>query len=254
MSRGVLLAAFNCADTLDDCLKPWLEVKEELGLVISAVSVPFAEYREIGGPVDCTREKLDSYLASGCIDFLTTEPQFVAEAVARDLALRPLLSSGVSDVTLLDGDELYSVKDIRGLYKFVDKVDDVCWLSVPLKNIVFDGQCWVDGFAPPRVFRTHYGNLTLEKCYYDNDFLYARDDGVEFDYKNLPKAVVAKAVCHPRHMTWLNSERSYRKVEYQRQHFGHCSYRRNGNSIEFDPDYYAKVGQPMPEIRYDDRL
>lgn len=251
MKWGILLTAFNCADTLEQCLTPWIELKDELGLVISAVSVPFAEYKDMAVPVDNTRDILEGYLARREIDFLFTEPDYLGEAAARSLALNPLLSIDVETVQLLDGDEVMEPKQIRAAYKFVEKSEDVCWFSNHFRNYIGDGKGYVEGFCPPRFFRTKCGNLSLNRFVWDNDPVYRREDGVEFDYRNLPASVMPKNLYYPRHYTWMQNERSRLKIIYQTKHFGHCSYKWEDGEIKFNPDYYKKIGKPIPELIYE---
>lgn len=248
---GVLLCSYNCADTLEACLVPWLELKKELGLVISAVSVPFKEYRDFDITIDNTRELLDGYLARHDIDFLTTEPQFIDEAAARTLALRPLLSSGVDLIFILDADEVWTIKEICATLDFINQVD-ATWYAVNYKNLTFSESSYIEGFCPPRIFRVTYGGLRLDRFYFDNDILYA-DNGHEVDYKNLPKGIVPKFRAFPKHFSWVG-EKTKQKVEYQLKHFGGlCSYRWNDitNSLEFDPSYFQKIGKPIPKLHKD---
>lgn len=243
---GILLTAFNCEDTLEECLKNW---KNRDDCVIRAVSVPFEEYKDLEGDNSATLD----ILKKENIDTIT-EPKYIKEADARNLALKKLLSEGVSYIMILDGDEVYSKDDIDNLFKFVYYQDEICWFSINLKNYVFDNNHYIDNFCPPRVFKVRYYNLLLSHFYFDNDLVYLENQ-TPIKYKELSTLAVPKRFCYPKHYTWLNNDRSRKKIEYQNKHFnGICSYVWNAEKkcVEFNSDFYSKYGMKTPEIKLDE--
>lgn len=240
MKFGILLTAYACEDTLRRCLEPWIKLQ----FPISAVSVPFEEYKDVEQNNEATTEIL---IEEGLGIF---EPKFIKEHEARNLALSKLLESNVDYIWLLDGDEIYTEEQIKRIIEFVEAHEDICWFSIPFKNFVFDENQYVEGFCPPRIFHTNYQNCKLLKAYWDNDFLYSYKDS-EISYKQLSTLSIPKKISNIKHLTWLNNERSKKKVEYQMKHFkGVCSYAWNKaeNKLEFNQDYYFSRSLLPPKI------
>ena len=48
MRIGVLLTAYNCESYIDDCLEPWLKLRDEYNFVIACNSGMFKDYLEMG--------------------------------------------------------------------------------------------------------------------------------------------------------------------------------------------------------------
>ena len=171
----------------------------------------------------------------------------LTESQARNQCLEYLLHSDVDLIWLLDGDEFYSVDQIREIIYFVEKrmTETNSYFSINFKNHVFDGVEWVDGFCPPRIFfkKIHGG---IDQFYWDNDITYL--DGT--NYKVLNEIKIPRETAHIRHMTWLH-ENGKEKYEYQVKHFGQCSYKWNYETekLEFDLDYYEKHSLPVPELK-----
>lgn len=263
MKFGILFCAYNCADTVDAALSPWVDARKQSlhghEFVISAVSVPFKEYEKIPVAVDDTPGYLLQSVEDNKIDFLFTQitPEFkYTESEARQKALEPLLAEKVDYVILWDGDEIPTIENIAAIINFVIADIFVVWYAISYKNYVFDTKTYLTApFTPPRVFKVRSGNLTLQCFSWDNDLLYTdasyKDLSVYVDYRKLASCTIPPQVAWVKHLTWLSNEKTKAKVTYQQDHFkGVCSYRWNGstNSLEFNPDYYASKGLPFPEI------
>ena len=119
MKIGCLYTAFNCKDCIKDSLLPWIEAKKvKLNgneFLISAVSVPFEEYKDITSEDDGTVDILDEYLKRSEIDNLIKEPKFIKEHIARDNALQYLLKQNIDSFIIIDGDEFYSLDQISSI-------------------------------------------------------------------------------------------------------------------------------------------
>jgi hypothetical protein len=255
MKIGVLLCAFQCEEHLDGVLKPWMEAQINNDIVISSVSVMFSEYADMQFNQDntATKEKLVSYSGQKQgIKYHYFGVGSQSEAKARNLALEPLKNENCDVIWLLDGDEYYTLEEINKIIGFVKQQKFVNWFGINFKNFVFDGTVWVDGFCPPRIFRTEIGKYyKLDEFYWDNDIHYKSQSGDGLiSYKELASFNIPKGFAHIKHLTWLNNEKTKRKVEYQIKHFGHCSYRWNKekNILEFDPDFHAKHRIPIPKL------
>jgi hypothetical protein len=258
MKIGIVFCAYNCSETLEYSLEHWIKAREfQLAgnqYLISAVSIPFAEYKDIDLPVDETPDLLSNYKNCNLIDYLFTEPKFIKESEARNLALAPLLKEDVDYIILWDGDEVITTSQIISILNFV-KLDPFCsWFSISYKNFVFNKNTYlVSPFTPPRIFRVKTNGYTIDSFSWDNDILYNNQfySNHYVDYKSLPTKVIPKTVAWVDHYTWLSNPKTRAKILYQQKHFnGVCSYRWNEakNCVEFDPDFYSRRRLPIPEV------
>jgi hypothetical protein len=244
---GVLACMYDCADYVDAVLKPWLG-RDNVELAI--VHAQFKEYADMGKPnIDSpTIGRLVPY--SGVIKtFIEDKP--LTEAEARNIPLKYLLERNCDYIWLLDGDEFYTERQIDRIIEFVEMSRKTAWFKIPFKNYVFDGSQWIDGFCPPRIFRTKYLEWNLSKFYWDNDVGYTSGT-LLCQYDQMPSVEIPRSVAHVKHLTWLHSN-GKKKWEYQMKHFGHCSYKWNNetNKLEFDLDFHAKHGIPLPILNSD---
>jgi hypothetical protein len=254
---GLLFTGYNTEEYIDESIKPWIEVRANnlLGyeFVICAVSVPFFEYK---GNLfkDSTQEVLRGYYKNLKIDHLITEPEYIKEHVARDLALQYLLEQGVDTVILWDSDEIATQSQLEEILSKVLLERYISWFSIQYKNFVFDSKTHlIEPFCPPRIFRVNTNGYKLLRFEWDNNVIYGTDC-FEFN-KNCRKEVRQDDLPHKlirnspiTHMTWMNNLSGKRKQEYQMRHFGLCSYKWDDiNGLSFNEDYYKKLGQKLPE-------
>lgn len=254
MKIGVLLCAYQCEEHLEKVMAPWVCSQKSHDIVISSISCLFKEYQNMSFDKDNSKTKalISRYVDSGAIEFAFHPDEVLTEADARDKPLKYLLNSGCDFVWLLDGDEYYTTEQINKIIKFVEAQKFVNWFGLNFKNIVFDGDVYVDGFCPPRIFRVNIGQLfKLDSFYWDNDVVYkslTRSEHIM--YTDLANINIPKNIAHIWHMTWLNNEKSKRKVAYQTAHFGHCSYKWNDvtNKLEFDESFYKNNNISIPKL------
>lgn len=245
MKIGIIYCGFNTEEYVLDTIAPWIKAKGRHDLSIAAVSIPFQEYFFLNQGEDNTTQILRDLNKEGKIDFLFTEPKYVKENVARNLGLFSLLNNKPDIIMLVDSDEFYTQESIDKIFQYVkDTPEHVCY-EIHLKNYIFDGKTWLDGFHPPRIFRTdrHKG---INQFYWDNDLLF--NDSTT--HKGVSSITIPKEVAHIKHMTWLNNEKSKLKTQYHLKHFGACSYRWNNetDSLELDLEYYDKHNYPRPVV------
>jgi glycosyltransferase involved in cell wall biosynthesis len=245
---GFLLCAYNQEEFIGDCLKDLVKFSTKNGHLISAVSVPFAEYKDLEVQVDSTTDILRKRLLSGDIDFLTDSPDHMAEADARTAALKPLLDCDL--IWLVDSDEIYSYEQLNDIANFVENSEFINWFSLSFKNYVGEGYL-KEAFTPPRIFNTKIKNGKLSHFYYDNDVMYDTKYG-QVNYKVMSSKLVPASVAWIDHLSWTNTDKNKLKCDYQNKHFGHCSYKwEDGQGIIFDDNYYKKTGELKPEIIYE---
>lgn len=232
---GILGCFYGCEDRIESVIKPF-EGKSDL--LLAATSCPFEGFPDLG--------RGDVIPKLGCWEYVYSSEVPMKESEARNMPLNFLLFNDVDWIWLLDGDEVYTEEQISSIKAYVEKVGHGNWFfSLNFKNIVFDGSSWIDGFQPPRIFsnRIHGG---IKEFYWDNDIVY--EDGT--NYKSLTHINVPKIHAHINHYTWLNNDLGRRKVEYQKTHFGHCSYKWNDQkeALEFDEEFHVRHGLEIPKL------
>ncbi len=225
---GIIFCGFNCADTLEESLAPWIAAREwRLGghdWVISAISVPFTGFPQ--ETLDRTHEILTSHFERGYIDFLNkgTDKTWT-EVQARGMALQDLVSAGCSLSWQVDSDENYEVGQIARIVAFVEARPFVDAWKLSLKNYVGlngdDKTYLVEPFQPMRLHRLHLANgLCVDRFYQDNNVCYTRPgeqdkpDNVVADVQ-LAVATVPPGCAWISHQSWPPTIRSRRKCEYQ---------------------------------------
>lgn len=254
---GFIYTSYNNYEYLMPSLKPLIDAKEDrVGgneFIISAVSLPFEEYKDIAPKDDKTSLILNKLIMSEKIDYLTTNPEYIKEHDARTLAANPLLLDNCDFLWLVDGDEFLSVKEIENTIKFIQKESFVDWFRLCYKNYVFDENHYLaDSFTPPRIYRANkqYG-CKFKGFNWDNDAYWDESDH-RFYQKELASMTVPKNIFNAKHYTWLSNENSKRKILYQNLHFQHgagCAFRWDEKiGLTWNNEYFLKTGLPIPEI------
>lgn len=260
---GVIFCAYNCLDTLEQSIRPWIDARanslDGRQYIISAVSVPFAEYRDINIKTDDTPQVLNNqYFAKHEIDHLTLAPEFVEERQARNLALLPLLDCGCDTIILVDADEVYSIDQISKIFSFVEMDRFISWFGLSLKNYIFTKDQYLkEPFTPPRIFRVETNGYKIKEIYFDNDFLYEGTivENSSFkkkiiSYKELPSKNIPKEIAWINHYSWLNNDKTRAKVEYQEKRGWLCSYKwdKEKISLAFNENFFKLHNLAIPEI------
>lgn len=244
MKIGVILSAYNSENYIDECLTPWFNLKESYDITIGCNSGMFKEYADFGfTPKNKpTLHKLVNY----DLDFLiSTGPNSLIDETSSRNTILHTLKNTCDIIWILDSDEFYSEKEIINIINYVDSTPEYDWYSVNFKNHVFTKNLFIDGFNPPRIFRTdRYGGIN--EFYFDNHITY--NDGDDFENKN--RNMIPRNVAWVKHMTWLNEDsRSKEKIDYQNQRFlNGCSYEWDyeKNSLKFSDEFYKKINLEKP--------
>lgn len=249
MKIGILFCGYNSEEYVKEALEPFLKDKR---FIVSAISVPFEEYKDQEPYEDSTTQFLKDKFASLELDYLATSPKFIPEADARNKALAPLLKEEVDYIWLVDADELYTPENINSIIDFIQENNSV-WYKLCFKNYVFDGKQYLEEpFCPPRIFKTAFPGFYYPQFFWDNDISYV--DGTSFTrvaYHGFSNLTVPKEVAWIKHMTWINNEIGKRKVAYQESHFnGMCSYKWNDDKkcLDFNEEYFKMTGEEKPKI------
>ncbi len=268
MKVGVIYVGFNTEDYIKHSLEPWMhtdsrEVVDEESyqtlwsheFVVCAVSVPFKGFDQT--PPDGTLGLLHGFLREGLIDYLITQDTPVSETAARGEALKWLVSQGVTHLWQVDSDEFYNHRQIAAIIRFVEARPHIDWHRLSLCNLVFTpDQHLVEPFTPPRIHKVHNaGGYVAAGFHQDNNVYYERpSSGERVLDTQLASCTVPKSCAWIVHKSWLNDERSRKKVEYQTKARGwQCSFAWDDSKggLIWNEDYFKKTGQSIPEVAHD---
>lgn len=253
---GLVIATYESAENLERALEPWLAIKNDYKVILSAFHAVFEEYIDLGKPIlssDGTVGILNKLKSENKLDYLNISEIPLSEAAARTLALEPLLKEKVDYVWILDAqDEIYTTDQIKFIINYIQKKTDECVFKINFRNYVFsEKEYLVDNFVPPRIWKVNCPPFFLEKFNFDNDCLYKFGDKIVSDKCLRTKIIPNDPV---RHNSWVGSkERLSGKCFYQEKHFAHgsgCSYKFNDseNKLEFNLEYFAKTKQTLPKV------
>lgn len=252
MRIGILACGYNCADGLEDRLKPFMRDD----FVISAVSAPFEGFPTTYRENEATVEVLTTLLKKDKIKWMYHSSSPQTELEARNNALIPLLSTEKLDyIFQLDlSDEYFKDKDIDNIIKFIEQNKDIAYFSINFKNYIFSRDAWIDGFCPARIHKVSFFNgqtLKISSFYEDNNIFYVNSEGYRILDKQLPHKEISKHLVFVRHDSWLNDDRSKKKVQYQLARGWIPSFKWDKeNGLEYNPEYYRD--KPYPELNRDE--
>jgi hypothetical protein len=236
MKIGILLSAYNSENYIDRCLEPWFNLKKELEITIGCNSGMYKEYIDLGfKPKNKgTLTKLVNY----DLDFLvSTGPNaLLGENDSKNSVLHKL--KNLCDIAwIVDSDEFYTENDIKSIVNYINQTPEFDWYSINFKNYTFTEKTFINGFCPPRIFRTNR-NGGINEFYFDNHILY--NDGDIFE--NKPNRSIPRSIAWVEHYSWLNNNLTSReKIKYQNQRFGgQCAFRWNEETktLELIKEFY----------------
>lgn len=255
MNIGVIFTSYRMAEYLASSFRPWAEARlHNLGghsFKICAVSCAFQGFDL--PPEDFTTDDLKVSLEDRFLDQLLTSDQPVSEVGARGDALSWLISAGCDTIIQVDGDEIFAESDIVKIFDFVEKRPLIDWFRISYKNLVFTrNQYLAEPFAPPRIHRVRIGGYRAASFWDDNNIAYhgtiTRDIRRDTDFASV---TIPWSVAAPLHYTWLNNDRSRRKIEYQTKGRGwECSFAWDTakGGLTFNEPYFHKRNLPIPEV------
>lgn len=225
MKIGIIYTAYNMEEYIDPSLACFHTLKHMgVDLSIVAVSVRFAGFPEEAK--DNTRKELIRAYGDGILSHVITHPDGISEVEARNKALQLLKSEGVEIIMQVDADEFFTVNDFNRIMAFVESQPFVAWFRLSLKNFVFDERTYlVVPFTPPRIHRVKTSDgLILHRFTDDNDICYINNNSAFIDPRIVPSMTIPPVVAWIKHFSWLNNERSRKKVLYQQSRGWTCDF------------------------------
>lgn len=222
MRIGVIFTAWQTEDMVNESLRPWIQARHDrLGdndYLICAVSVPFEGFSQ-DEKLDDTVVNLRVYSKDHVIHHHIWQETPMKETEARGQALRWLLDRGCDITIMVDSDEFYQLAEIERIFSFVASRPSIAAFRGSLKNYVGipdDKTYLVQPFTPMRIHRVQHGSYQANSFWDDNNVLYRGT--ITRDFKrdiDLPVGQIPKVVAWTKHLSWPNSIRSQRKIDYQ---------------------------------------
>jgi hypothetical protein len=250
MKYGILCNFYGFPNYLDRVLSSWVNL--EKNFIFAASSCKFDQYIDINYQLQDTEtvNKLKT-IYKDKFQYIYNE-SVSNDSTVRNYPLKYLLAQNVDYIWLLDADEFYTEKDIDRIMNFVEHESFISFFKINFKNYFNDNNHWIDGFCPPRIFKTKVNNLKLDSFYYENDVYYTDKNNNKVDYKQLSNVSIPKTIAHIDHYSWCGSKEFLKnKVKYQNHRYkGICSYKwsESKNCLDFNENFYKMIGQPIPEI------
>lgn len=247
MKIGVIYCAYNMEEYISESISSWLELRRERDIVIAAVCVPFLEYKNFNIQEDSTV----SILKQKNIDYVITEPKWVKEHEIRNIALQKLKEHDCDIYILWDADEIATKEELEKILDYSEKSESI-WLAIPYKNYVFNKKTYIkEPFYGTKIYKKENSQFLLNSVFWDTEVTYLNKvTNRALSFKAINGDYIPKEIAWIKHYTWLDNEKSRRKVDYQLAHFnGICSYTYKNGPLEFDMSYYDRFGYRRPETQ-----
>ncbi len=246
MKIGIIFCLYNCESTLNDCLNAWEQVGTNQ-FVYSCISTPFKGYEDFNPPVDNT---VNLVRASEIMNAHFINESYLEETQARGLCLQYLKNENCDIIWMVDGDEIYTVEQIKSIIKYIENNPETTWFKLCLKNYIFDSKTYLEEpFIVPRIYRVTARPFELGTFYQDNDIDYIQTVGetkVSIPNGFIKNKTIPQKLVWVSHLTWPSNENSRLKVEYQLKRWNLCSYSWKDGKLDFNPDYYKN--KQLPKI------
>ena len=243
---GVLFASYNCADHIDRCFQPWLNLREELDLVLASTNGRYNisdlkfDYKGNDSLIKLLGKNLDFLVHSTSVNHRWTEEE------SRTYMLNYMLDRKVDLIFVIDADEFYTEEQIRNILKYVQENSNYDAYNVQFKNYVIKLPYWIEGFNKSVIYWCdRHGGI---KCFnFDCEIAY--NDGTIIQ-KNTNVNIIPKNIAFVDHYSWLeNDPRTKEKTVLQNvKYFGEenlkCAfcYDQNNNLIVNENFYKKRVG------------
>jgi hypothetical protein len=252
---GISAIGYECKEHLWKVLAPWRELRTKYPnqFFISVAHGVFPETKSLGYPIlstDGTIEDLEICYNSGIIDSLNVFKEPAYEKDIRNVTLPFLFSKDIDYLWLLDlQDEIYTEKEILSIISYIEEESFIPTFKINFKNYVFDINHYVDDFIAPRIWNNKL-NLGVDKFIYDNDIIFKNTLRAD----QLAVKIIPKNIAFVKHLSWVGSkEYLNRKIEFQKNHYGQCSYMWNNEKecLDFDLSYYQRYNIQLPNVHKD---
>lgn len=257
MKIGILLTCYNCADYVDRCIAPWMNLKERYNFIFACNSGMFRDYFDLG-IAENNQETIEK-LIKHKLDFLVTTSgrNLLDEDSSRNLSLDFLKKQDCDLLIYLDGDEIYTEEQIISVLDFVENNPSYDQYGVFFKNHTIYEGLFLNNFLRKSIYwMKRYGGIN--RFYFDSDFVY---NDPSADYSNT--VAIPRDVAFVEHYSWITDDpRTKIKITYQnRRYVGasgdfpenmRCAFKwdTERDKLEFNKDFWTNNGRlQVPMLR-----
>ena len=249
---GVLFASYNCADYIDKCFQPWLNLRDEFNLVLAStngrynLSIKESDAKGSHSLLKLIGKDLDFLIHSSGRDHRWSEEQ------SRTYMLNFMKDQKVDLIWCIDADEFYSEQNIKDILNYVVSNQQYDAYAIQFKNYVFEVPFWIDGFYKEVIYWLNR-NDGIKYFNFDNDITYNND---KWSQHNDNKITISKSIAHVDHYAWLNNDpRVSEKIRNQNIKYNgeigcKCAYEYDGdNKLIFNKLFWHSRDLEMPVLR-----
>tara|TARA_R110000744_G_scaffold101701_2_gene196000 strand:+ start:3782 stop:4894 length:1113 start_codon:yes stop_codon:yes gene_type:complete len=225
MKVGIIFAIYNCEEFVDECLEPWLKLRDSHNLILTCTSGRFKPYKDIG--IKNKNQKTISKLVTKELDFISTTAgeNLIDEDSSRNICLDFLKPHECDIIWLVDGDEFYTEKQIIDILKYVETNPQEEAFSLYFKNYTTNYPYFVKPWSRPTLYRNRlYGGIN--NFYFDSFFKFA-DGKHSIDDINMHQ--IPKHTAFIEHHSWTSREATIDKIKYQKVRYA-TYYDKNSNT------------------------
>ncbi len=203
MKIGIQILAYNCSNSFENLIQPWVELKNQFDIKIWVGSGQFKEYAELGYKDlnHSTEVLLADLLLKGNIDYVfkPDKDDLLTDAGTRDKCIPWMKENDIDLMIQVDADEFYTQREVKNLIKYIKDNPEPTIYNTIFKNVVGDG-ITTDWARFSAGWIKRWGGI---KNYYFDMHWWFNDD---FDYRHSPGGVkdIPKSLVNPYHYTWTN--------------------------------------------------
>lgn len=242
MNIGIQILAYNCENTIDDVINPWLVLRGTHDVKVWVASGQFKIYKDLGyeDKNQKTLAKLNQKLDSGEIDylFIPDKNNLLSDHETRNQCVNYFVENDIDLMIQVDSDEFYTKEEVLNFMDFIEKNPKYTIYNTTFKNLIEDGTKYVEWtrFSAGKIKR-HGG---IGHYYLDSHWSFYGEDNPErkmgvpqnVEYRWTEGIDIPKDLVHPIHDTWsTNRKGSFSsdlkgKIEYQKKYYknNHCDW------------------------------
>lgn len=252
---GITFIGYECSELMPRALAPWQEIRKNGGvdeiesLVISLSHGCFEETAKLNFPIlstDGSAEWMKNTAIAGDADNSLIYPNPMKEYDMWSGNYQ-FFKDKVDFMVMLNHDEIWTLDEIKKLFKYIAFNPWVDYYKVNFKNYCINESTWVSNFIVPRMWWTkRHGGL---KRFYQDE-LVEYNDGL----KDVHCSHAVVPGIFPKHLSWVGSKAYLqRKLAFQALRFGSCSYAWDDKNdcLMLNDDFHAKFGVPKPILNHD---
>lgn len=270
MKIGLIFVSYQ-SERLPGVLAPWVLLKhgaindstglkevekpKDIDIKICAVSALFKEYADLGQKYsnDYDSEVLSAYEKSKAIDkYIEYKERPILDFESRNIAFNYLNSWKPDLYWQLDSDEFYNYQEILNAINYIKNNNLFDYYRIRFKNFFGkeSDKTYVTNFNPTRII-WNIKNNGVKKWRWDNDVDFNNGARTpETSNITIPQSIIS-----PRHYSWTyrdSPDKIIQKINYQHKAIGCCSYKFDDGKLNFDNQYYLRIGQSLPKINIDE--